>query len=144
MFRPSGGPPVAVMIGGDESDPRANCFADEVVIDFPSVAPAVEWPFTVGGISIAPCLGARIGVARLDGTAAQSAPLPLASATERAPWGGPTLALVVSGGSEHVRVALRAEAGWAAASVAATVLAHDTPVVDGPFFGFLAELAIAP
>jgi hypothetical protein len=41
MFRPSGGPPVAV-IGADESDQRANCFADEVVIDFPSVAPAVD------------------------------------------------------------------------------------------------------
>src|SRR6185503_3561910 len=40
-FRPFGGDSIAVMTG---EDPRhdASCFADEVVVDFPSVAPAVD------------------------------------------------------------------------------------------------------
>jgi DnaJ-class molecular chaperone len=40
-FRPFGGPQVAV-IGGEDVHDQASCFADEVVIDFPSVAPAVD------------------------------------------------------------------------------------------------------
>jgi hypothetical protein len=40
-FRPFGGNRLAVMTG-DESRHGANCFADEVIVDFPSVAPAVE------------------------------------------------------------------------------------------------------
>jgi len=40
-FRPFGGDSIAVMTG-DESRADANCFADEVVVDFPSVAPAVD------------------------------------------------------------------------------------------------------
>lgn len=40
-FRPFGGPQLAV-IGGEDSDHEVSCFADEVVIDFPSVAPAID------------------------------------------------------------------------------------------------------
>jgi hypothetical protein len=40
-FRPFGGDQIAVL-AGDESRHDASCFADEVVIDFPSVAPAVD------------------------------------------------------------------------------------------------------
>jgi hypothetical protein len=40
-FRPFGGGQVAAMTG-DESRHDASCFADDVIIDFPSVAPAVE------------------------------------------------------------------------------------------------------
>lgn len=40
VFRPSGSGPIAIR--GMESQPDANCFADEIVIDFPSVAPAVD------------------------------------------------------------------------------------------------------
>ena len=40
-FRPFGGGSVAIR-GGTGSRPDAVCFADEVVIDFPSVAPAVD------------------------------------------------------------------------------------------------------
>ena len=40
-FRPFGGPQVAV-IGNDDSHHDVSCFADEVVIDFPSMAPAVD------------------------------------------------------------------------------------------------------
>jgi hypothetical protein len=40
-FRPFGGPQVAV-IGGEDSHHEVSCFADEVVVDFPSVAPAVD------------------------------------------------------------------------------------------------------
>ena len=40
-FRPFGGGSVA-NCGGVDSRPDAVCFADEVVIDFPSVAPAVD------------------------------------------------------------------------------------------------------
>jgi hypothetical protein len=40
-FRPFGGDSIAVMTG-DESHRDANCFADEVIVDFPSVAPAVD------------------------------------------------------------------------------------------------------
>ena len=40
-FRPFGGNRLAVM-AGDESRHDANCFADEVIVDFPSVAPAVD------------------------------------------------------------------------------------------------------
>jgi hypothetical protein len=40
-FRPFGGDRVAV-IHGDDVRHDASCLADEVVIDFPSVAPAVE------------------------------------------------------------------------------------------------------
>ena len=42
-FRPHGGDAIAV-VGGEDAARAAhgNCFADEVVIDFPSVAPAVE------------------------------------------------------------------------------------------------------
>lgn len=40
-FRPFGGDSIAVMTG-DESRRDANCFADEVIVDFPSVAPAVD------------------------------------------------------------------------------------------------------
>jgi hypothetical protein len=42
-FRPSGGDAIAVLGGeGPARAAHADCFADEVVIDFPSVAPAVE------------------------------------------------------------------------------------------------------
>ena len=40
-FRPFGGDQVAA-IGSDDAHHDASCFADEVVIDFPSVAPAIE------------------------------------------------------------------------------------------------------
>jgi DnaJ-class molecular chaperone len=40
-FRPFGGDQVAV-IGVDDARHDASCFADDVVIDFPSVAPAVD------------------------------------------------------------------------------------------------------
>ena len=40
-FRPSGGGSIAAIAGG-ETRPEATCFADEVVIDFPSVAPALD------------------------------------------------------------------------------------------------------
>ncbi len=40
-FRPFGGGSAAIC-GGADSRPDAVCFADEVVIDFPSVAPAVD------------------------------------------------------------------------------------------------------
>lgn len=40
-FRPFGGDSVGV-ITGEESRHDVSCFADEVVIDFPSVAPALE------------------------------------------------------------------------------------------------------
>ena len=40
-FRPFGGDQIAVM-AGEDSRHDASCFADEVVIDFPSVAPAVD------------------------------------------------------------------------------------------------------
>lgn len=40
-FRPFGGDQVGVMTG-EQSTHEISCFADEVVIDFPSVAPAVE------------------------------------------------------------------------------------------------------
>lgn len=40
-FRPFGGDSIAVMTG-DESRRDTNCFADEVIVDFPSVAPAVD------------------------------------------------------------------------------------------------------
>ena len=40
-FRPFGGGQVAA-IAGEESRHDAGCFADDVVIDFPSVIPAVE------------------------------------------------------------------------------------------------------
>jgi DnaJ-class molecular chaperone len=41
MFRPFGGDQVAV-VGTDARHDAASCFADDVVIDFPSVAPAVD------------------------------------------------------------------------------------------------------
>jgi DnaJ-class molecular chaperone len=41
MSWPFGGDQVAV-VGGDDSRHEVSCFADEVVIDFPSVAPAVD------------------------------------------------------------------------------------------------------
>lgn len=40
-FRPFGGDRVAVM-AGDDARTDASCFADEVIVDFPSVAPAVD------------------------------------------------------------------------------------------------------
>ena len=40
-FRPFGGDRIAVLTGDDARHAR-NCFADEVVVDFPSVAPAVD------------------------------------------------------------------------------------------------------
>ena len=40
-FRPIGGDRVAVM-AGEDCHHEVSCFADEVVIDFPSVAPAVD------------------------------------------------------------------------------------------------------
>lgn len=40
-FRPFGAGSMAV-VGRTDSRPEANCFADEVVVDFPSVAPAVD------------------------------------------------------------------------------------------------------
>jgi hypothetical protein len=40
-FRPFGGPQVAV-IGSDDSHHEVSCFADEVVVDFPSTASAVQ------------------------------------------------------------------------------------------------------
>jgi hypothetical protein len=40
-FRPFGGPQVAV-IGSEDSSREVSCFADEVVIDFPSVVPAID------------------------------------------------------------------------------------------------------
>jgi hypothetical protein len=41
VFRPFGGDQVAV-VTGDDTSRAASCFADDVVIDFPSVASAVE------------------------------------------------------------------------------------------------------
>lgn len=40
-FRPFGGDRIAVL-SGDDARRDADCFADEVVVDFPSVAPAVD------------------------------------------------------------------------------------------------------
>jgi hypothetical protein len=40
-FRPFGGKRMAVMTG-DDTRHDANCFADEVIVDFPSIAPALE------------------------------------------------------------------------------------------------------
>lgn len=40
-FRPFGSDRIAVM-AGDEARGDADCFADEVVVDFPSVAPAID------------------------------------------------------------------------------------------------------
>jgi hypothetical protein len=40
-FRPFGGGSLRI-VGGADARPDASCFADEVVIDFPSVAPAVD------------------------------------------------------------------------------------------------------
>jgi DnaJ-class molecular chaperone len=40
-FRPFGGDRIAVL-AGDETRHDVNCFADEVVVDFPSVASAVD------------------------------------------------------------------------------------------------------
>ena len=40
-FRPFGGGSAATF-GGIDTRPDASCFADEVIIDFPSVAPAVD------------------------------------------------------------------------------------------------------
>src|SRR5215203_3945131 len=40
-FRPFGGDRIAVLTGDDARHAR-HCFADEVVVDFPSVAPAVD------------------------------------------------------------------------------------------------------
>ena len=40
-FRPFGAGSMAI-VGGTDSRREANCFADEVVVDFPSVAPAVD------------------------------------------------------------------------------------------------------
>ena len=40
-FRPFGGPTVAV-IGSEDGHHEVSCFADEVVVDFPSVAPAID------------------------------------------------------------------------------------------------------
>ena len=40
-FRPFGGNRMAVM-AGDEGRHDVDCFADEVIVDFPSVAPAVD------------------------------------------------------------------------------------------------------
>jgi len=41
-FRPRGDEAIAVLGGEEPGHAHADCFADEVVIDFPSVAPAVE------------------------------------------------------------------------------------------------------
>jgi hypothetical protein len=41
-FRPLGGPDVAAVIGHEDAHHEVSCFADEVVVDFPSVAPAVD------------------------------------------------------------------------------------------------------
>jgi hypothetical protein len=42
-FRPHGGDAIAVLAAEEAAHPaHVDCFADEVVIDFPSVAPAVE------------------------------------------------------------------------------------------------------
>jgi hypothetical protein len=40
-FRPFGGDRMAV-IAGDEMRHETDCFADEVIVDFPSVAPAID------------------------------------------------------------------------------------------------------
>jgi hypothetical protein len=40
-FRPFGVRSMAI-VGGTDSRPEVSCFADEVVVDFPSVAPAVD------------------------------------------------------------------------------------------------------
>ena len=40
-FRPFGSDRIAVM-AGDDARGDADCFADEVVVDFPSVAPAID------------------------------------------------------------------------------------------------------
>ena len=40
-FRPFGSGSVAI-VGGTDSRSETSCFADEVVVDFPSVAPAVD------------------------------------------------------------------------------------------------------
>lgn len=40
-FRPFGGGPVAI-VGTDDHQHDATCFADDVVVDFPSVLPAID------------------------------------------------------------------------------------------------------
>ncbi len=109
-----------------------------------SVAPCLEWPIAVGGLTIAPCAGARVGVAVLSGTPAGPSPLPLAGTNLSAAWGGPTLSAVVRGGSRSFLVSIGGEFGWTVAAVDATVLSHHFAVVDGPFVGFVAALAVAP
>jgi hypothetical protein len=42
MFRPFGGDQAAVVGVEDSRHDDSSCFADEVAIDFPSVAPAVD------------------------------------------------------------------------------------------------------
>jgi len=74
-FRPFGGNRIAVM-SGDDSRHDADCFSDEVVIDFPSVASAVDRvrsSFLVGERSAA--LSATIDVTPRE--AVEGATLPL-------------------------------------------------------------------
>jgi DnaJ-class molecular chaperone len=42
VFRPRGGDQLAVITGEESSRHDVSCFADDVIVDFPSVAPAVE------------------------------------------------------------------------------------------------------
>jgi hypothetical protein len=76
-FRPRGGDAMAVL-GADEAGHGAHrdCFADEVVIDFPSVAPAVEkmrHAFVESGHGTTLC--ARINLSARDAAGGVTLPL---------------------------------------------------------------------
>ena len=74
-FRPFGGPQVAV-IGSEDSHHEVSCFADEVVIDFPSMAPAVDRirsAFLAGERAAA--LGAAISLSPREAAAGATVPL---------------------------------------------------------------------
>ncbi len=74
-FRPFGGPQVAV-IGSEDSREDVSCFADEVVIDFPSMAPAVDRirsAFLAGERAAA--LDATVTLSRRDAAAGAVVPL---------------------------------------------------------------------
>jgi hypothetical protein len=74
-FRPFGGDHVAV-IAGDDVRHEASCLADEVVIDFPSVAPAVDRMRSAFVAEERPAaLPASIEVSPLDARAGATLPL---------------------------------------------------------------------
>lgn len=75
-FRPLGGPAVAAVIGHEDAHHEVSCFADEVVVDFPSVAPAVDRirsAFVAG--ERAASIGAAIRLSRQEAAAGAIVPL---------------------------------------------------------------------